>query len=67
MEFVVLYCLCEHINKIRNSQDSILTSSCFELKFFPVRIVKLQIYIVMTEMIAFLVFDNMKNEELNSV
>ena len=44
MEYMELNLLGKYIQKkkkeIRSSKDSILTSSCTELKFFPVSIVK---------------------------
>ena len=45
MEYMELNLLGKYIKKkkkkkIRSSEDSILTSSCTELKFFPVSIVK---------------------------
>ena len=38
MQCIELGCLCKHIEKIRRSQDSFLTNSCTELKFFPVNV-----------------------------
>ena len=44
MEYMELNLLGKYIKKkkkeIRSSEDSILTSSCTELKFFPMSIVK---------------------------
>ena len=44
MEYIELNLLGKYIKKkkkeIRSSEDSILTSSCTELKFFPMSIVK---------------------------
>ena len=44
MEYIELNLLGKYIKKkkkeIRSSEDSVLTSSCTELKFFPVSIVK---------------------------